>query len=113
MEQDDPSMEWKIILADASHSLTQLDAARLEEMAISCAALVRERQQVHCDLHWRPTTLPRATESEMAVFTRVLEATKANLEVLRRVCERRTTQLEYGQARGLSESLVENDHGDD
>lgn len=106
-------MEWKIILADASHALTQLDAARLEEMAISCAALVRDRQEVHCDPHWRPKTVPCVTEPEIAIFTRVLEATRANLQVLHRVCARRTTQLEYGQARGLSESLVENDHGDD
>ncbi len=45
MMQYVPQPELKNMLAEASHALAHLEADRLEEMALSCAALVRDMDQ--------------------------------------------------------------------
>ena len=85
----------KDILAEASCALARLDAGRLEEMTLSCVALVREAGS-GCEVR-NPLLLEyREAWKEMDIFKRVLEATKANLNVMRRIREIRTVQLEYG-----------------
>jgi len=85
----------------ATVALTLLDAARLEEMWASCQALpvtsIEERE-----LH--------NAKQEMAVLDRILETTRANVEVMRRLRETRTGALEYSEqlARGYE---VENYYG--
>jgi len=39
----------------------------------------------------------RDTSEEMAIFGRVLEATRANLDVMKRIQERRGEPMEYGR----------------
>lgn len=111
MMQYVPEPELKNILAEASHALARLDADRLEEMALSCAALVRGVDRVRCDV--KNQSGPSETMREMAIFARVLEATRANLKVMRRLREVRSAQLEYGpaQAGGVNAS-GESEHGD-
>jgi len=95
--------ELKQLVAEASRALATLDADRLEELALSCQALNRE-------LLWTETAdnrtaalarqslarQAREAEADMALFDRVLEATRANLKVLRRLRELRSGRFEYG-----------------
>jgi hypothetical protein len=98
--------ELRNLLAEASRALAHLDADTLEEMALYCAALVgddagRSGAQTRLD--------SECTEAskEMAIFMRVLEATKANLNVMRRLREMRIARLEYD-----SDLSAGSDHGD-
>ena len=94
-------LEMRELVQEASAALARLDAERLEELARCCQALNR-------DLRKRPqgrdgaTLAAEAREAagEFVVFTRVLAATRANLEVMMRLRAFRQEQLEYGaQAR--------------
>jgi hypothetical protein len=107
-----PYAEWKDTLVKASYALAHLDADRLEEMALSCAALVRDGSAAHLDAHRQAEPRFGEAEREVAIFARVLEATKTNLNVIRRVCARVTTQLEYGEARSFCGVSAEGKHGD-
>lgn len=99
--------EWSETLADATHALAHLDAGRLEEMALCCAALVRE-EGVPFDIRLRDEPGFSGGGRELASFARVLEATKANLDVMRRVRALRARQLEYSMA-----GAAESEHGND
>jgi hypothetical protein len=50
---------------------------------------------------------------DMAVFGRVIEATRANLEVMNRLRELQMGRLEYGQRSAPNRSPVGSVHGDD
>ena len=103
----------KELVVEASQALARLDAARLEELALSCQALNRDLAEMDGDA--RRVLAPQAQEAirEMAVFARVLEATRSNLDVMNRLRERRTGAV------GVSAELVapewrrtESGHGD-
>ena len=49
----------------------------------------------------------------MAVFARVLEATRANLNVMNRLRELRAGRLEYSGTAGTRAVVAEDGHGDD
>jgi hypothetical protein len=89
--------ELKQIVADASRALACLDAERLEELAGCCQALNR-------DLPPRAELARQALDAkaEMTVFAHVLEATRANLKVMRRLRELRQGVAEYGGTNGIS-----------
>jgi hypothetical protein len=110
-KQGSQSAEWRDTLVDASQALAHLDADRLEEMALSCAALVRED---HAHFEIRPHAEPGFSEAgrELARFARVLEVTRANLNVMRRLRTIRAKELEYGLTRGVCEASSESEHGD-
>jgi hypothetical protein len=110
-KQDSQNAEWKDTLVNASRALAHLDADRLEEMALSCAALVRDERGGRFDSRGHRGTGFEAAR-EMAIFARVLEATRANLNVMRRLRAVRATHLEYDQPRGLCDASVESEHGD-
>ncbi len=97
VNQDSRQAEWNDTLVNASRALALLDADRLEEMALSCAALMREQPaaQFHANRQGKPGF--EEMGEEMAIFARVLEATRVNLNVMRRLRAVRTHQLEYGQ----------------
>ena len=106
--------ELKKLVVEASQALAQLDAGRLEELALSCQALNRELKPV--DQQERAELARQAKEAakEMAVFARVLEATRANLNVMNRLRELRQGRLEYCET-GLQSplwALTEKSHGD-
>jgi hypothetical protein len=85
----------KELVVEASQALARLDAERLEELALSCQALNRDLAGMEGDA--RRALLPQAKAAigDMAVFARVLEATRSNLDVMNRLRERRLGQLEY------------------
>ncbi len=99
LEERSSSPELRQIVVQASRALALLDADRLEELALCCQALNRD-VQIH-----RPALDPdiarqaREAAGEMAVFARVLDATRANLNVMNRLRELRQGVLDYGQPR--------------
>ena len=107
--------ELKKLVAEASRALAQLDADRLEELALCCQALNR-------DLPQRPvsdrTALARQAHEavgDMAVFARVIEATRSNLQVMKHLRELREGRLEYTLPPLPAEpgyATAENSHGD-
>ena len=105
----------KELVAEASHALARLDADRLEELALSCQALNREI--VLLDGEGNRALAGEASEAEgdMAVFARVLEVTRANLNVMSRLRELHRDRLEYREPQiGLdcSWKRTESGHGD-
>lgn len=86
--------ELKEIVAEASRALACLDADRLEELAGCCKALNRE-------LPPRPELARQAGEAaaDMATFARVLEVTRSNLTVMRRLRDLRQGMVEYGNTK--------------
>lgn len=88
------------IVAEASQALACLDASRLEELAACCQTLMR-------DLPPEPELArqaPRAA-ADMATFARVLEATRANMKVMRRLQELRQGAAGYAAANGAKWSV--------
>jgi len=85
--------ELRDIVREASRALALLDAVRLEELALSCRKLngdfSSQRATANLNLQARQAT------ADMAVFARVLDATRANLEVMRRLRDLRERRVEY------------------
>ena len=107
-----PGPELKQIVAEASRALAILDADRLEELARACQALVGNHGDPAARIHRRD--LGEAA-GEMAVFGRVLDATRANLKVMRRLRELRQGRFADADP-GLPPSLSaspENRYGHD
>jgi hypothetical protein len=92
--------ELRELIVEASLSLARLDADRLEELALSCQALNRNMTPV-VENRAKLARHTREVVGEIAVFGRVLEATKANLEVLNRLRELREGKLEYRDGTGV------------
>lgn len=95
-EADTPGKhpELKALVVEASRALARLDADRLEELALSCKALNRDltpanRQKLACQAN--------EASGDLAVFARIIEATRANLGVMNRLRDLRLGRLEYGQ----------------
>lgn len=88
--------ELRVLVIEASLALARLDTERLEELALSCQGLNRDLAEMKKQ---RPLELARQAKEamgEMAVFGRVLEATRSNLDVVTGLRERREGRLEYG-----------------
>ncbi len=85
----------KQIVSEASRALATLDADRLEEMALSCQALNRDLSKSDEDIRGGLALQAKEARGEMAVFARVLEVTRANLNVMNRLRELREGRLEY------------------
>ena len=98
----------KELVVEASRALARLDADRLEELALSCQALNRDLAHGNVGERAELALQAREASGDMAVFARVLEATRANLNVMNRLRELRAGRLEYGQAEWRRES----GHGD-
>ena len=105
--------ELRQLVVEATRALAHLEADRLEEMALCCEALNR-------DCSWsaiqdRAELVRQAQDAagEMAVFARVLEATRANMNVLRRLQELRTEHLEYGRGVESIRLVTVRGHGND
>ena len=98
------TVNLKEILSEASQALAQVDAQRLEAMALYCETLLVEPVRAatdHCEV----------TE-ELAIFERVLEATRANLRAMRRLRELRATHVDGYELAGCG-ALSEADYGHD
>jgi hypothetical protein len=94
--------ELKELVAEASRALARLDADRLEELALSCQALNRDLPPRDMRDREMLGMQARAAVNDMTVFARVLEATRANLQVMNRLRALRTGRIEYGD-RGTAE----------
>ena len=93
--QQSVNPELRELIQEASVSLARLDPDRLEELALSCQALNREASISGQDSRLDLLRQTREAAGEMAEFTRVLEATRANLDVLNRLREDGDAKLEY------------------
>jgi hypothetical protein len=104
--------ELKQVVREASQALARLDAARLEELALSCQALSQDLAVT--DTRGRDAFARQAREAaeDMAVFARVLEVTRGNLNVMTRLSELRAGRLEYSEAQARGWALTEGSHGD-
>jgi hypothetical protein len=89
--------ELKELVVEASRALARLDADRLEELALSCQALIRELPPASAGERALLASQARESVGEMAIFARVLEATRANVNVMNRLRELRGGRLEYGE----------------
>lgn len=105
--------ELKDLVVEASRALARLDAGRLEELALSCQVLNREMKSAGAMERTALAGQACDAVTDMAVFARVLEATRANLNVMHRLRELHAGRLEYGEraARGWAVGK-ENGHGD-
>jgi len=98
------------LVSEASRALSRLDAGRLEELALSCRVLNRGLADADPARWAEMTRQSREAERDLAVLGRVLQATQANLEVVRRIRALRTGRsLEYGEPVFRPRSS----HGDD
>jgi len=79
----------KELVVEASRALSRLDADRLEELALSCQALNRALVHEDAEAHAALAAEAMGATGDMAVFARVLEATRANLNVMNRLRELR------------------------
>lgn len=112
--------ELRELVVEASRSLARLDADRLEELALSCQALNRDLEQpAYRNKRAKLARQAREAAGDMATFARVLEVTRANLNVMNRLRELRAGRLEYREGRlAYGESQVqqwrrtESRHGD-
>ena len=100
--------ELKELVSEAVQSLAKLDAARLEELALSCRALNRDLSPAAQQII---ATQSRAAKHEMAALARVLQATGANRAVLSRLHKLRASQMEYGVAPPSLRIETEDVHG--
>ncbi len=94
--------ELKELVVEASQALARFDARRLEELALSCRALTRTLNPKEARVRALLAEQAREAQGDMAVLARVLEATRANLNVMHRLRELRAGRVEYteGQVRG-------------
>jgi ABC-type transporter Mla subunit MlaD len=111
--------ELRRLVAEASQALARLDAARLEELALSCQALNRDLDRdlaggrASCtDARARLASQARQAGRDMAVFARVLEATRNNIQVMNRLRELRAGRLEYSESQARGWLPKESPHGD-
>lgn len=98
----------KNMVMDASEALARLDAARLEELAISCRTL-KDR------LATRPAgdLAQEASEAacQMVPLGRVLDATRANLRVLQHLERLRAGVTGYAHGAGQRWTTTESSNG--
>lgn len=73
----------KDVVLEASRSLAHLDAEKLEELAASCKALNREQSHAGARMNIQLAREAIDSQRELAFLASVLEATRANLRVLR------------------------------
>jgi hypothetical protein len=104
--------ELKALVVEASQALACLDRGRLEELAVSCQALNRSLPQLAAAGRRELARQAREAVEDLAVFARVLDATRANLKVMGRLRELRTIRLEYSERQVSSWAGTESDHGD-
>ncbi|HEY1160633.1 MAG TPA: hypothetical protein VGE83_08385 [Terracidiphilus sp.] len=102
----------KELVVEASRALARLDAGRLEELALSCQALTRDLARANGVERALVARQARESVGDMAVFARVLEATRANLKVMSRLRELRAGRLEYGEPQARGWARTESGHGD-
>ena len=103
--------ELKKLVTEASQALARLDADRLEELALSCQVLNRELARLGPEGCASLARQSREAAGDMAVFARVLDATRANLHVMSRLRELHKERLEYGESPAAGRGWVRTESG--
>jgi aminopeptidase N len=102
----------KKLVGEASQALARLDAERLEELALSCRALNRDLAGAGATVRVALALEAREAAGEMAVLSRVLDATRSNLQVMNRLRALRAGRFEYGEPQVLGWPQTGSGHGD-
>ena len=89
--------ELKELVVEASRALALLVAPRLEELAVSCDTLNRNLDSMSADEKRELARQAREAQADMSVLKRVLDATRANRNVMQRLREMRDRRLEYDE----------------
>jgi hypothetical protein len=105
--------ELRGLIADASCALARLDRARLEELALSCQALNRSLGTMNLAERAKLTHQARDAQKDLAILAQVLDATRANLNVMERLRELRMGRIEYSERQVVGGAMVEVSRGDD
>ena len=87
--------ELRELVLEASIALARLDADRLEELAYSCRALNGNLAESGMDRRAELRSQAREASRAMAVLGRVLEGTRANLDIVHRLAGGERGGLEY------------------
>lgn len=112
MQRIERRPELNELVREASRALACLDADRLEELALSCQALNRNPAPENTAERTELARQSKEAVGDMAVFGRVLEATRANLQVMNRLRELRAGRLEYKEPQSRGWTVTESGHGD-
>jgi len=107
--QSNPAL--KALVAEASCALARLDSARLEELALSCDALNRGLGPMSLAEKRELARQTRDAAADMAVFARVLDATRANVKVMNRLRDLREGRLEYDEGHAPGAAGMEAGNG--
>lgn len=100
------------LVLEASRSLARLDAKRLDELAISCRALSRKLDTSRFgEGHWLASEAGYATR-ELVALAHILDATRANMRVMRQLTKFQKELPEYGPIAGKGGPATETKHGD-
>jgi len=97
---------------EASLALARLDADRLEALVVSCKALERDLALTSGEAIEMAPSEAKAAMNDLAVFARVIEATRANLNVMTRLRDLREGRLEYKERQVQGWVRAEASHGD-
>jgi len=103
---------WKDLVLEAARALARLDSDRLEELVLCCQALNRDLLPIKEEDRARLSLEAREARDGMAVFARVLEAARANAQVMQRLRELRAGRLEYASV-SRPFTAAESRHGND
>jgi hypothetical protein len=87
--------ELKQLVTEATRALALLDVSRLQELALNCETLTRMPPAKTREDGEERARQARTVRGDMAVFARVLEATRANLKVMERLRELRQGKVAY------------------
>lgn len=104
--------QMKQLVREASRALAALDSERLEELALSCQALNRDPSMVENAEQNGWLRDAQEAKQDMTVLARVLEATRANIDVMRQLSQIRDGKPEYGPRDCGVWKLKETDRGD-
>jgi hypothetical protein len=96
--------ELKALLAEACDSLARLDADRLESITGYCEELIAIGPI-------STVTDEAVVDRDLAIFERVLEATRANLQVMRRLREITEAQEGYNPVLAECKQFAEGERG--
>jgi len=105
-------LDLRELVVEASQALACLDAERLEDLALSCHTFNRCLEAGNPAERAAQAVVAGELVHEMAVFARVMEATRANRNVMRRLRDLYAGRLEYGQRPGPKWTIPENAYGD-
>jgi hypothetical protein len=107
----DEHPKLKNLVVEASRSLARLDVDRLEELTLCCQALNRDTEHMNTDARIALTAEAEGATGEMAILAKVLNVTRANLNVMNRLRELRAGQFEYDKPQTRVWTRTENRHG--